>query len=401
MLGFCMGFTLGNPKLKLFDDWRFFNPNLPFGGNEFNFQKRIKKRSAKAECHIVTDCWVSHHLNRGWKDKPSHPDPYDPMISRSSFLPRHVQGPQRPNYVTEFCDENISHCLRLEILPLGVLDPCELKQSDIHIVQDNIERYRLQHDWRLFLLSTIFHRVNYIRADNVGDIANPILLDTKKGYKHHKFINYTPNADYIRLSEFIKKNAGIEAPEENYVLLNQRPEGNRYLMESSSGLPLEEYLRDALGKRGIRFRSCDFSTMRPTEQVQICLGAKVFISAHGAAFANVVFTPPRCLMLEYNFRKYWNCDPACDAHFHGRLADHKKCDGIFTRRAHFHKADFHNLCHLLGRPYSEMEVVRYGEFYNRNPICRSYMFVDGAALLSEIEAAVALSDKDLEKMEKK
>ena len=198
-----------------------------------------------------------------------------------------------------------------------------------------------------------------------------------------------------------KENVGIEAPEENYVLLNQRPEGNRYLMESSSGLPLEEYLRDALGKRGIRFRSCDFSTMRPTEQVQICLGAKVFISALGAAFANVVFTPPRCLMLEYNFRKYWNCDPACDAHFHGRLADHEECDGVLTRRAYFHKADFHNLCHLLGRPYSEMEVVRYGEFYNRNPICRSYMFVDGAALLSEIEAAVALSDKDLEKMEKK
>jgi hypothetical protein len=76
LLGFCMGFTLGRPDLKLFDDWRFFDPKLPFGGNEFDLQNRMKKRSAKTRLYVVTDSWVLHHLNMGWKNNPRYPDPH-------------------------------------------------------------------------------------------------------------------------------------------------------------------------------------------------------------------------------------------------------------------------------------------------------------------------------------
>ena len=324
------------------------------------------------------------------------------------------------NYVTRFDHDNIAHCLRLEILPLGKIDPSELIKSKIHIVDDKIDRRKLRQKWRAFVLSSIFRQVVYISADEVDRIANPISLKTSfvewvfetmdradwhvfqiltkrssrmrqfvnqryRGYKHHDFIDYPPKAEYIRLCEFIKENAGIKVPEQDYVLLSQRPEGNRYLMESNSGLPLEEYLRHALGKRGIPFRSCDFSTMTPTGQAQLCRGAKIFISAHGAGCVNIIFTPLHCHVLEYNFRKYWNCDPICDLHFHGVLADHEECDSELTKQPYFHKADFHNLCRLLDRPYTELEVDRYDGFIGRNPIGRKYLFVDGASLLAEIE----------------
>ena len=96
LTGFCMGFTLGRPELKLFDDWRFFKPELPFGGNEFDIQKRMKKRSTKTSFYIVTDCWVFHHLNRGWKDNPRYMDPHDPTTkSGTPVVQRNVHGPHR------------------------------------------------------------------------------------------------------------------------------------------------------------------------------------------------------------------------------------------------------------------------------------------------------------------
>jgi hypothetical protein len=94
LLGFCMGFTLGRPDLKLFDDWRFFDPARPFGNNEFDIQERMKKRSAKTRFYVVTDSWVLHHLNMGWKDNPRHPDPHDPTPSSASPVVRpRLRGP--------------------------------------------------------------------------------------------------------------------------------------------------------------------------------------------------------------------------------------------------------------------------------------------------------------------
>ncbi len=56
-----------------------------------------------------------------------------------------------------------------------------------------------------------------------------------------------------------------------------------------------------------------------------------------------------------------------------------------TQQPYFHKADYHNLCRLLDRPYTELEAIRYDGFTARNPIGRRYLFVDGASLLAEIE----------------
>jgi hypothetical protein len=390
LTGFCMGFTLGRPELKLFDDWRFFDPDLPFGDNEFNIQKRMKKRSAKARFYVVTDTWVFHHLNMGWKDEPRFLDPHDPTPTPATPVVRgKVRGLHRMNYVTSFKDNNISHILRQEILPLGLIDAAELNKSKLYIVDDKIDRDKLQQKWRAFVLSNIFHQVVYVREDEAGGIADPTRLKKRSAYDPHTFVNYPPKIEYIRLSEFIKENTGIKAPEQDYVLLNQRPAGNRYLMESDSGLPLEEYLRCALDERGIPFRSCDFSVMTPADQAQLCGGAKIFISAHGAGLSNTLFTPRCCHVLEYNFRKYWNCDPVCDLHFHGVLADDEECAGELTFKPYFHKADYHNLCRLLDRPYTELEAIRYDGFRGGGPVDRRYLFVDGASLLAEIEKRIS------------
>ena len=386
LLGFCMGFTLGKPELKMFDHWRFFEPGLPFGGNEFSIQKRLKKRSTQARFYVVTDSWVFHHLNMGWKDDPRYLDPYDRALKPGTPIVRHkAAGTSRMNYLTSMKSENISHYLRDEILGLGMVDAAELKKSKLYIVDDENDWHIQNQKWQAFVLSNIFLEVAYISADEADRIANPTWLKKKVAYAPHAFIDYPPKTEYIRLSEFIKENAGIKESEQDYVLLNQRPEGNRYLMESESSLPLEEYLRCALDQRGIPFRCCDFSMMTPADQAQMCRGAKIFISAHGAGISNIIFTPRHCQVLEYNFRRYWNCDPVCDPHFHGVLTDHEECDGELTFKPYFHKADYHNLCRLLDRPYAELEVIRYDGFITRNPIDRRYLFVDGASLLVEIE----------------
>lgn len=385
--GFCMGFTLGRPDLKLFDDWRFFNPDNPFGGNETDLQSRMKARSPEAAFYIVTDCWVRHDHNKGWTDKPRFPDPHADILDRKDYhLQRKtVLNNSSGDFVTRYGQYNISHCLRLEVLPLGAYDSAALAKSTLYVASDNIKWNKPEHKWRVYVLSNIFRRVEFVSADDLDRIVDPIPVDTSGGYHHHKFRKYPPNADAIRLTEFIKENAGLNRPDHPYVLLNQRPVNKRYLVEEKTDAPLGDYLAEALRKRGIPFKNCDFSEMTPNEQAQTCFGANLFISVHGAGLTNVIFTPRECPVLEFNFRKHWNCHPVCDRHFSGDLQDHEECDGELTFQPHFHKADFHNLCLLLGRPYTELEAERYGRHYSRNPINRVSVFVDGVRLLDEIE----------------
>ena len=58
------------------------------------------------------------------------------------------------------------------------------------------------------------------------------------------------------------------------------------------------------------------------------------------------------------------------------------CEGKLTFKPEFHKADYHNLCKLLGKPYREVQCVDYGGgFLNRNPVSRQSLFVDGRSLV--------------------
>ena len=92
LLGFCVGFTLGRPEIKPFDDWRFFNRDRPFGGNEFEIQKRMKKRATKSRFYIVTDSWVFHLLSMGWKDNSRYMDTHAPIPDHENSVVRRKFG---------------------------------------------------------------------------------------------------------------------------------------------------------------------------------------------------------------------------------------------------------------------------------------------------------------------
>ncbi|MEO1748226.1 MAG: glycosyltransferase family 61 protein [Pseudomonadota bacterium] len=292
------------------------------------------------------------------------------------------------NFVTRFRDNNVAHILRSEIMPLSLVDPTVLAGSEIYILKEHVDPSNAAQKWRKYLLSKMFSKVHYAEPHEIFGIKKPFFVNTSDGYNFHDFIDIEPSAEFIRLSEFIKANSAIRPPEQEYVLLNQRPVGNRYLIEAGSETPLEDYLREKLSERGIAFKNCDFSQISPQEQAQICGGAAVFLSAHGAGCSNIIFTPLHCAVIEYNFRKYWHCDPVCDRHFDGTLADKEACDSGMDTHPIFHKADFRNLSLALGRSYTELEVVRYEGRSSRNPISRDYMFVDGDALLLEIEKSL-------------
>jgi hypothetical protein len=50
----------------------------------------------------------------------------------------------------------------------------------------------------------------------------------------------------------------------------------------------------------------------------------------------------------------------------------------------FHKADYHNLCHLIAKPYVEVSALDYEGIATRNPITKKRIFVDGEDLLKTI-----------------
>ena len=295
------------------------------------------------------------------------------------------------NFLTSLKTRNIFHILCWELLLLSQFDCDDLKGGGLFIVgdesdkEDESDKQSNCKKWRKYVHSLIFSEVDYIAAGNVGEIENPVKLNNKEAaYDCWAFVDYKPRAEFVQLSRLIKDNVSVTRPEQCYVLLNQREVGDRYLIDSDTNLPLEVFLSDALSASDIPFKSCDFSMLTPRQQAEICGGAKIFVSAHGAGNTNMIFTPDHCHIMEFNFRKHWHCDPICDQHFSGELAFHERCDGKLTYRPYFHKADYHNLARLLNKPYMELEIEHCEGINSRNPISRKQLYVNGQMLLTEI-----------------
>ena len=298
------------------------------------------------------------------------------------------------NFISRFHGSNISHVLHQEILRLSQLDLGELGKSRLFIVEDNIRQVLDRHrqKWRQFVLSNIFSEVEYISKRDTGQIEKPCEIIIKSAYDCHAFIDYQPCVEFMQLIDLIKDNVNANNPEQYYVLLSQRKAGDRYLIDSDTNLPLQDYLSSALCELNIPFKSCEFSSLTPKKQVEICGGAKIFIGAHGAGNTNLVFTPDQCHIMEFNFRKHWFCDPLCNQHFSGELAYNERCGGELTFKPYFHKADYSNLSRLLNKPYTELEIEKYEgvirfirKHRRRNPICRRQLYVDGKKLIGAIK----------------
>jgi hypothetical protein len=121
------------------------------------------------------------------------------------------------------------------------------------------------------------------------------------------------------------------------------------------------------------------------EQYDICSDAALFICGHGAGCTNLIFTPKNCPLIEINFRNHWYCDPVCEDHYNGTISINEKCNGKLCYREYFHKADYHNLCHLIDKKYLEVEAVEYGgRFLSKNPISKQRIYIDGNQLAHTI-----------------
>ena len=274
------------------------------------------------------------------------------------------------NWVSTNPDDNVFHVW------YDMIEYFSPHYKEIHIVDAGIDKDSRVQRWRLFLLQKIFPKktIKYVQSS-----SKPPSIKLRIGYDHNTFIQY-PIKDPHRsiVDRICSKEKG------EYVLFNQRAFDDRYLFDSNTSLPLEEFLKTQQLTFPIKF--CAFHEMTVEEQYEACSRALVFVSAHGAGCTNLIFTPIECPLIEVNQRTHWYCDPVCDDHFFNKTNINDHCQGKLNFRTAYNKADFHDLCYLIGKKYREISPVKYeGVFKSRNPISKQKIFVDGNILVNTIE----------------
>lgn len=66
--GFCHGYSVSCLLANMYDSDHFFNPNLPFGGNEVDWARRHKSRGGTIM--IAPAVFVFHHKHGAWAKLP-------------------------------------------------------------------------------------------------------------------------------------------------------------------------------------------------------------------------------------------------------------------------------------------------------------------------------------------
>jgi hypothetical protein len=290
-------------------------------------------------------------------------------------------------------DNNIFHFLALEIKTLW--DFISRNNAvDYHVVLTHYNADSPAHRWRRALIEGLCKKV-YDEASgsiSAADYDNAI-MDFNLQYKgpfleSFRYIDYPINNSLLEMSRHIKNyhlNVGWEADTPEGVLLIQRKVGSRLLCDAADGSPLENTLGEALKARGIPFKCCNFDTMSFYDQLRAVHSAKWIVAAHGAAETNIIFANTGATLIEINMRLHWWCDPVCTKHLSGEIPFEKKCNGGLKHHPTYHKADYHNLCKMLGCRYKEITPAGYkGRFLDTNPISKEIILVDCAQIVDAI-----------------
>lgn len=268
-------------------------------------------------------------------------------------------------------DNNIFHIFAFDIIKYY-----NEKNSNAYILSKNIDKNSNVQQWRYFVMNKLYN-CKYIDKIN---FENKVKIPYHPGYNCWKFIKYKQDRHITNIYKKIISNK----KEGKYILLNIRDD-QRILYENNSGLELETFLQENKHRLIAPFIHCNFSKMKPEEQYDICQSAKILISAHGAGCTNLIFTPVNTPLIEINLRKHWYCDNVCDKHYKEEISMNTKCDGKLNFRPHFHKADYHNLCYLLGKKYLEIEAIKYdGGFLSKNPISKKNIYIDGEKIIKDV-----------------
>ena len=200
----------------------------------------------------------------------------------------------------------------------------------------------------------------------------------------HRFRHYDPCPRARGLVARIQRHHGVHAEAPSECVLIQR-RGSRVLHAAETAEPLEHWLAPRLAAAGIPFRLVVLEELEPLEQWRAMARARLLIGVHGSGLTNLVFTPQACRVLEIDFRRYWHCDPLCEGHRSGALPYTQPCGAPRRHRPEYHKADYHNLCGLLGRAYEALSLVEARGFRSHNPIEVDLALVQGEALLEQIQ----------------
>jgi hypothetical protein len=272
-------------------------------------------------------------------------------------------------YISNISDNNIFHIF------YHIIKYYSEDYINVFILSSNINIENKCQQWRLFVMKKIYKNVQFISSNNV----NNRMINVP--YDHMNFIKYQKSDLLIKIiKNLIPPNSG------KYILLNQRKLNNRYLYDYETKEGLDKILRTTQFK--IPIKTCCFDEMSIQEQYNICSGAKVFISMHGAACTNLIFTPQDVIFIEINFRTNWYCDPVCDDHFNCKIGINDKCNGKLLY-PNYHKADYHNLAYLLGRTYFEINPISYGgKFIDRNPISKENIYVNTKEIINIINTSI-------------
>jgi hypothetical protein len=265
-------------------------------------------------------------------------------------------------------DNNIFHIFAYDIIIYydSKYNTAVINSNDIDI-ENQVQK------WRLFVMKKLYKNVYYSNNNTIKNNA------TYNRYNNGVFIKYNPCP---HMSQIYKAISSDIIQSDKYILLNQRSIDDRYLYDYDTKLPLEDFLLSQNLK--VPVKVCNFSNIDPEEQYKLCSNCLILISAHGAGCTNIIFTQQDTPLFEINFRKHWYCDAVCDDHFYNNISVNEKCNGSLIY-GNFHKADFHNLCYLLGKKYLEIEAIEYKDgFNNRNPISKKKIFIDGNNLVSNI-----------------
>lgn len=273
------------------------------------------------------------------------------------------------NYISNISDNNIFHIF------YHIIKYYSEDYINVFILSSNIDIENKCQQWRLFVMKKIYKNVQFISSNNV----NNRMINVP--YDHMNFIKYQKSDLLIKIIEnLIPPNLG------KYILLNQRKLNNRYVYDYETKEGLDKILRTTQFK--IPIKTCCFDEMSIQEQYNICSGAKVFISMHGAACTNLIFTPQDVIFIEINFRTSWYCDPVCDDHFNCKIGINDNCNGKLLH-PNYHKADYHNLAYLLERKYFEINPISYGgKFIDRNPISKENIYVNSKEIIDIINNTI-------------
>ena len=277
--------------------------------------------------------------------------------------------------VSRIKDNNIFHVFAFDLIKYY-----HPKYNKAIIISSDLDLENSVQKWRLFVMNKLYKNVTY-------SIENLVHKNRVRftGYDCFKFIEYEQSNHMYNI---YRKLSPKEVPDINkrYILLHQRDLDNRYAYDYHTREKLEDYLLSQELKLPLKI--CNFTNMTPEEQYNICSQCAVFVSVHGAGSINLIFTPQDCPFIEINFRKHWYCDNVCDEHFNNDISINEKCDGKLNYRPSFHKADYHNLCYLIGKKYLEIEAIEYGEegFNNRSPISKKKIYIDGNHLVNKINS---------------